>query len=41
MIANIIAITRTLGKVVITPIATIWNLIKDLWEARDANWEDE
>lgn len=41
MIANIIAITRTIGKVAVTPIIYIWNLIETLWEARDTNWEDE
>lgn len=41
MIANLITITRTLGKAAISPIVYIWNLIETLWENRDTNWEDE
>jgi len=41
MIANIIAITRTVGRIGIIPIVFIWNLIETVWEARDTNWEDD
>ena len=40
MIANVIAITRTLGKAAIAPIVYIWNLIETLWENQNTNWED-
>ena len=41
MIANIISITRRVGKIAVTPIIYIWQNIETLWEARDTNWEDE
>lgn len=41
MIANLISITRILGKAAVTPIIYIWNLIETLWENRDTNWEEE
>ena len=40
MIANLISITRTIGKAAIAPVVYIWNLIDTLWEARDTNWEE-
>jgi len=39
MIANLITITRSVGKAI--GIIYIWNLIETLWENRDTNWEDE
>jgi len=41
MIANLISITTRAAKAAIQPIVNVWNLIETLWEARDANWEDE
>ena len=37
MIANVIAVTRTLGKAAIAPIVYIWNLIETLWENQNTN----
>jgi len=41
MIANIISITRTVGKAAGEVIVFIWNLIETQWQNRETNWEDE